>query len=203
MNFASFSVAASNDSVTWVTVVVAVAAGAVGSLLTAVLALSGRLLRIRREIEANNRAIRNIDRHLETWVSDATVDLVRELDRIRNQLNERGLFRSGAYGVEIGRAKERVLHAYRDQENTARAQADEIRAREGRTHGLVRAWRFRSDDLELRTPDRVLPVLERWATPPTQHLSPTDEPQPLDSDPRNRTVETTLAYLDAKPNALN
>ncbi len=86
MNFASFSVAAANDSVTWGTVVVALAAGAVGSLLTAVLALSGRLMRIGREIEANNRAIRNIDRHLETWVSDATVDLVRELERSRNHL---------------------------------------------------------------------------------------------------------------------
>jgi hypothetical protein len=178
---------------------VIIAAGAVGSLITALLAFGARLMRLGAEIEANDRALRILDRHLETWVSDATIDLVRQTQRIREDLNKRGLLHSGTFGYQIALAKELALHTYRDQERTAQSQADEIRAREGRLHGLVRAWRYRALDVDLRAPERVLPILDRWAAPVTQHNAP---PRPLDSDPRARTVQATLEYLDARPNAL-
>ena len=190
-----------SDDVTWATVVVALAAGAIGSVLTGLVAFGGRLTRIGREIEANDRALRIEDRHLETWVSDATIALVRELRTIRSELSARGAFNSGEYGYQLGLAKERALHAYRDQERTSQSRADEIRAREGSVHNLLRAWRFKTLDLELRAPERVRPILDRWAAPPTQHLSSTDEPQPI-ADPRTRTVDSTLAFLDNDPKAL-
>jgi hypothetical protein len=194
--------ASGGNSVTALTVIVALAAGAIGSVVTAAFAFGARLSRIGREIESNDRALRILDRHLETWVSDATVDLVRELRDIRNDLNARGLFHSGEYGFQVALAKERALHRYRDQERTAQSHADEIQAREGQLHTLVRAWRFATLDPDLRAPARVLPVLTRWAAPVTQHLGPNDPPRPLDSDPRDRTFESTLAMLDTDPNAL-
>lgn len=195
-------VTSTEDSVTALTVAIALAAGAIGAIITALLAFGGRLARVGAEIEANDRALRILDRNLETWVSDASIDLVRKLRSIRNDLNARGLFHSGEYGYQIALAKEAALHRYRDQERAAQAQADEIRAREGRIHGFVRAWRFKSLDIELRAPEHVLPVLDRWAAPVTQHLGPNDPPRELDSDPRDRTVTTTLAFLDQDPNAL-
>lgn len=122
-------VAQASDVVTWETVIVALAAGAIGSLITAVIAFGARIARIGREIDANDRAMRNIDDHLERWVSDATIKLVRDLRTTRNELNKEGLFNSGEYPHRIGLVKEAALHAYRDQENTARSQAAEIRAR--------------------------------------------------------------------------
>lgn len=59
-----------DGTITWQTVVVALAAGAVGSLLTALIGFGARLAHIRRKIEGNNRAIAILDRHLEIWVSE-------------------------------------------------------------------------------------------------------------------------------------
>jgi hypothetical protein len=191
-----------NDGVTWTTVVVALAAGAIGTMLTLAVGFLARMLRIGREIEANDRALRILDDHLETWVSDQTIDLIRDVRATCEQLNKKGLLQSSEYGRQIGLLKETALHWYRDQERTAQSQADEIRAREGAVHGFVRAWRFKTLDIELKAPGRVLPILERWAEPPTRHLSATDTPQPLENDPRHRTVERTLELLDAKPDAL-
>lgn len=183
-------------------ILLALGAGAIGAVLTGLIAYGSRLLRIGAEVEANDRALRILDRHLETWVADATVDLVRELRDVRNELNKRGLFNSGEYGYQIGLRKEQALHRYRDQERTAQAQADEIRAREGRLHALVRAWKYTALSVDLTAPERVLPVLDQWAAPVTRHLGANDEPCALDSDPRHRTVESTLAWLAKDPKAL-
>lgn len=181
---------------TWL---VALAGGAIGSIVTWVIAYAGRLAAIRREIAANDRALRVIDDHLETWVSDDTVRLERELHDITEALNKCNLLWSGEHGVQIARAKERALQAYRDQERTARTQEADIGAREGRLHALVRAWK--SLDFGLKAPERVGPILDKWAKPVTRHLSAGDQPLAI-NDPRKRTVDTTLADLASDPKAL-
>jgi hypothetical protein len=55
---------------------------------------------------------------------------------LREHLNAKNLFYSSKYGHLVGLAKERALHAYRDQERTAQAHAAEIQARKGQLHGL-------------------------------------------------------------------
>jgi hypothetical protein len=115
---------------------------------------------------------------------------------------ENHAFFSGEYPTQIGRAKERALQAYRDQERRAQDRAAEIRAREGTLHAYFRIWQ-RLPAVQLSAPERVLPVLQRWASPATQHMSATDEPTTMESDPRFRTIEQTLAYLDERPKALN
>jgi hypothetical protein len=115
-------------------------------------------------------------------------------------MNRRNLFWSSAHGLRIALAKERALHAYRDQERIALGQAADIAAREGRLHLLVRAWRF--EPIGLRAPEHGAPVLDRWDASVTRHnSSPADPPFEID-DPRKRTVESTLTDLAADPKGL-
>jgi hypothetical protein len=83
---------------TWL---VALAGGAIGSIMTWVIAYAGRVAAVRREVDANDRALRVIDDHLETWVADDTVRLRRELHDITEEVNKHGLLWSGEHGVQI------------------------------------------------------------------------------------------------------
>jgi hypothetical protein len=181
---------------TWL---VALAGGAVGTILTSLIAYAGRVGAVGREVAANNRALRVLDDHLETWVADDTMRLQRQLNAISEELNKRNLLWSGEHGFQIALAKEKALQSYRDQERTARSQVADIGAREGRLHSLVRAWTSRP--FGLTAPERVRPILDAWAAPVTRHLSAGDPPREID-DPRKRTVETTLADLGSDPKAL-
>jgi hypothetical protein len=183
------------------TVLVALAAGAIGSLVTALIGLGVRAARIASEINATDRSFANLDRHLETWVADETINLIRELRRVRAKLAACGALDSGDYGYKLGLAKEAALHRYRDQERTVQSQADDISAREGALHLFVRALRGNRLRLELEAPARVLPILDRWAEPLTPPGAK-DEPKALESDPRQRTVESTLQLLEKVPKAL-
>jgi hypothetical protein len=187
----------------WTALLTGLAGGAIGVLLTWVAAFWVRMSRIGREIEANDRALGVIDDHLETWVCDDTVRLRRELGEISERMNPQNLFWSGTHAKHLALAKEAALHAYRDQERTARSQEAEISAREGRLHGLVRLWRF--EPIGLQAPDRVRPILNAWAAPVTRHIArdvPTgDKPFEI-NDPRRHNVETTLADLAADPYSL-
>jgi hypothetical protein len=172
-----------------------------GSVLTWLIAYAGRIPLVRREIDANDRALGVIDGHLVTWVTDDTVRLRRHLRDISETLNKEGnLFWSSHHGQQIALAKEGALHAYRDQERTARSQQAEIGAREGRWHSIYRAWKKRP--FGLKAPERVKPVLDAWAAPVTRHLSNPAEPAVEVDDPRKRTVESTLADLGSDPKAL-
>jgi hypothetical protein len=181
---------------TWL---VALVGGAVGSVATWAITYARRIASVKREIAANDRALRVLDDHLETWVADDTVRLRRELHEISEALNKRNLLWSGEHGFQIALAKEKALQSYRDQERTARSQEAEIGAREGRLHSLVRAWAGRS--FGLTAPDRVRPILAAWAAPVTRHLSAGDPPREID-DPRKRSVKTTLADLGGDPKSL-
>jgi hypothetical protein len=143
---------------TWL---VALVGGAVGSVVTWLIAYAGRVSAVKREVAANDRALRVLDDHLETWVGDDTVRLQRQLHEISEELNKRNLLWSGEHGFQIALAKEKALQSYRDQERTARSQEAEIGAREGRLHSLVRAWT--SQPFGLTAPDRVRPILDAWA----------------------------------------
>jgi hypothetical protein len=61
---------------TWL---IALAGGAVGSILTAALAFGGRLLAAWREIDAIDRFVADRDEDLASWVADRSLALEREL----------------------------------------------------------------------------------------------------------------------------
>jgi hypothetical protein len=182
---------------TWV---VAVVGGAVGTVLAALIAYAARVAAVGREVAANDLALRILDDHLETWVEDDTVRLRRELQAISETLNKENLFWSGTHGEQIAHAKERALQSYRDQERTARSHEAEIRGRESWLHNLWRA--VKHNPFGLSAPERVRPILDRWAAPVGRHLSGEDElPVEID-DPRSRTIETTLEELAGDVSAL-
>lgn len=187
------------------TLLAALAGGAIGVLLTWL----ARLTVIGREIAEHDRALAALDEDLESWVADETVKLRRELQRISNSMvadpetrEERNLLWSGEHGYQVSLAKEHALEAYRNEERRTKRAAAELRAQENWAHTLARRRRGRQRAFELQAPGRARPLLDRWAAPVTRHSSSkTDRPLLID-DPRNRTIESTLAELDLDPKAL-
>lgn len=172
-----------------------------GRVLTWLSAYAARVTMVKREVEANDRALGVIDNHLQTWVADDTVRLRRELRGITEAANEPNLLWGGHHGEQITQAKEPALQAYRDQERTARSQEAEIGARESQRHSLYRAWKERP--FGLAAPDRVKPALDAWAAPVTRHLPDPEQEKALAiDDPRKRTIESTLTDLADDPKAL-
>lgn len=174
---------------------VLIAAGAVGSIVTVLVAIGVRVSRVGSEIRAHDRALRVEDGHLETWVADETLRLRREFVTIRNKLAARNLFHSGTHGRQIVSAKERALHAYRDQERTSLSRAAEIMAGETWLHDAWRSIRYRKLARGLTAPDRVRPALDAWAAPFVLRGFPTVEVD----DPRRRSIESTLDALEREP----
>lgn len=150
---------------TWL---VALAGGAVGSLLTAALAVSGRLLAARREIDATDRFVADRDEDLASWVADRSLALERELAEKTEELNKENLFYSGAHGVALARLKERALHEYRDQERQAQRDVAVANERETWMHAFWRGRRGRPFP-SLSTPERAQPVLDTWRSSVTRH----------------------------------
>jgi hypothetical protein len=172
------------------TFLAALAGGAIGVLLT----WAARLTTVGREILAHDRAIRRWETHLETWVSDETVRLRRALTATRDELNAKGLFNSGEHSYQVALVKEQALQAYRDQERTAQSHVEDIVAAEGPAHAFLRRWRYKDLRVDLATSATVRDILDYWARPATRHLSPGDEPAPID-DPRTRTIDRTLREI--------
>jgi hypothetical protein len=167
----------------------ALAAGAIGSLVT--LGIQGvlRYFAARREIEAHDRRVGELDADLERWVIDDDVRLRRELRTERAALSARGAFYSGDYGYRLGLVKERALQAYRDQRERAQREAAQIYDRETWAHDR---WRNSLAGLDA---SRARPVLDAWRLPPSKHLSPGDEP-PVVDDPTGRSLAELVASIE-------
>jgi hypothetical protein len=171
----------------------ALAAGAIGSVVTLAATGGVRFLTARNEIEANDRLIDELNEDLERWVADDDVRLRRELRDIRAQLAARGMFQSGEYSYLLGVAKERALQAYRDQETRAQREAALIRDRENWMHAF---WRQRQKMPRrlLTAPTKVKPVLDAWRLPPSKHLQEGDTPAPV-IDPTSRSLDEVIAAV--------
>ena len=171
----------------------ALAGGAVGSAITLVAGLFVRASAVPREVVADDRMAAERDADLEQWVSDETLALRRRLHAVRGELNADGLLSSSEYPHRIGLAKERSLHAYRDQQRQEERDVARIFDREGWLHGGWRKLR-RRPRYELRAPVRVEHALDVWRLPATRYLKPGGEAHPIE-DPTARTLEQTLATL--------
>jgi len=176
---------------TWL---VALAGGAVGSLVTATLAVSGRLLAARREIDATDRFVQDRDEDLASWIADRSLALERELAETTEELNKQNLFYSGAHGVALARLKERALHEYRDQER--QAQRDVALAR-GRETWMHRFWRRRRGQAlrALATSAEAQPLLDAWRSSVTRHGN-----APIEVvDPRRRALNYAIENASVNP----
>jgi hypothetical protein len=97
---------------TWL---VALLGAFVGAAATWLFAVSDHFLRARREVADNNRAVADHDQDLASWVSARHLNLGREIGQIASDLNARGMFHSGELGHQVGLAKEKALHEYRNE----------------------------------------------------------------------------------------
>jgi hypothetical protein len=141
------------------------AAGAIGSLITLVVAFAARLTAIPREVRSHDRRVRERDTSLASWVGDRDVWLRRELRQTRNELAKDNLLDSGEYAYQVGLTKERALHEWRDEARQAQSEVDAIYEDEGVLHSVWR--RLASARLSLQTPANAEPVLNAWRSPPT------------------------------------
>lgn len=186
------------------TFLAALAGGAIGVLLAWV----ARLTVVGRDVRAHDCTVAVLDEDLESWIADATVTLHRALSGVTAAMTADpvtheacNLHWSGHHALEVARVKEAALEAYRNEERRARREVAEIHAQEQWSHRFYRRWR-RKSAIGLQTPERAREILDRWAAPVTRHLSlETDPPYQID-DPRERTLDSTIAYLDANEKAL-
>jgi hypothetical protein len=176
---------------TWL---VALAGGAIGSVLTAILAVGARLFAAQREIDATDRFVRDRDEDLASWVADRSLALERELAEKSEELNKDNLFYSGVHGTALARLKERALHGYRDQERQARRDVAVARERESWIHAFWRRRRKRPF-LTLTAPERVQPLLDVWRSSVTRHG---DSPVEV-VDPTRRALNEAVQDVQTDP----
>lgn len=167
-----------------------IAAGAIGSLITIVVAFAARLATVPREVAAHDRRVAEREEDLSQWVADRDVWLRRRLDAARAKLAARGMLQSGEYGFRLGLLKEAALHEYRDQQRQAERDVDLIYDAEGWLHGAWRAIR-RQPRRALNAPERVEPVLAAWRAPLTRGGTTA----PID-DPTDRPLERAIDQID-------
>jgi hypothetical protein len=150
---------------TWL---VAILGGAVGSVVTASIAWSGRFFRAHGEVEAHDRFVAERDEDLASWVSDRSLSLWRELNAMTEEMNKKNLFYSGAHGLAISLLKVRAPQQYRDQERRVRRDVALVEQAEGTRHRFWRKWR--NDPFpQLTTPARGERVIDEWRAPVRRH----------------------------------
>jgi hypothetical protein len=173
---------------------IALAGGAVGSVLTAALAFGGRMLAARREIDATDRFVADRDEDLASWVADRSLALERELVAKTEELNKENLFYSGAHGTALALIKERALHEYRDQERQADRDVALARERETWLHAFWRRRRGRRFP-KLTAPQRAQQVLDAWRSSVVRHG---DSPIEV-VDPTRRTLRDATQDVQLEP----
>jgi len=180
----------------WTLLWIALAGGAVGSVVTWLIAYGARFWAARTEIDAHDRSARQRDEDLESWVADRNRVLEREIERITEwasgkdkEGNPRNLLWSGRHGVLISLAKEKALHQYRDQERQALRDVALLREREGLGHRFWR-WVERRGPPELTAHHQVHPILDVWRAAVTRH-----DGEPLTPrDPTGETFQEAITY---------
>jgi len=171
--------------------VVALAGGAVGSIVTALTQQAARARIAWSEVELHDAEATERNRQLVAWTDDHTLKLARQMQAVTEDENRKGTLYSSGHGQALADAKAQALHDFRDEEWRAEIELARLRAREGAWHRLWRHLR-RKPSPRLAARDEVEPFLDRWREPITRHGSqPSDAVTPLD-----RTKRTTKQALD-------
>lgn len=164
-----------------------------GVLGGAALALVQWVVRIPGQVRTHDRLIAERDEDLATWVADTHFALTERQSEILDELAAKNLLYSGQRLFSQARAKEAVLHAYRDQERQARRFVAELAGREELPHKgwrLVRHRRFPT----LAAPDTSEPVLDFWRRAESYEGSPIREVD----DPTQRTLDAAVRDAEAR-----
>lgn len=148
---------------------IALAGGAIGASITAVLALLSRAAVAWREVPAFDSESEERNSQLAIWVDDRTRDLAREMELITETHIQRNTFRSSMHAAALAEAKAGALHEFRDELARARIDLARLRAKEGPFHALRRMRGAAAPAITPMTLEAVEPFLDRWREPVTSH----------------------------------
>jgi hypothetical protein len=126
---------------TWL---VAIVGGAIGSVVTALIAFSAPLVRARGEVASHDRFVVARDEDLTSWVSDRSIALGRELKAKTEELNKENLFGSVTHGKELALLD--ALERSRLSSPSRCPRLDSRRLSEGYLPAPSRACRQRGDE---------------------------------------------------------
>ncbi len=173
-------------------VVVALAGGAIGSVLTAGFGQSARARVAWTEVELHDQEAAERNAQLLAWVDDRTLRLAREMQDITEDFSSRGALNSSLHATALADAKAQALHEFRDEEWRANiALVAGTRATEGFWHYLWRIMRRRPSQ-SLTASLEAEPFLKAWREPVTRHGQPAVTPV----DRTTRTREQAFADLE-------
>lgn len=172
--------------------VVGLAGGAIGALLTAGFAEAGRAWVAWGEVTLHDEEAEERNRRLKIWVDDRTRALVQEMNRRTTELSSQGQLYGGPHGTAVAGAKADALHEYRDEAEGAKIDLARLRAKEGAWHSFWRVLR-RCPAPRLTAEVEVEPFLERWREPVSRHGNEAEPVVPLDRT--SRTFEEALDEL--------
>lgn len=147
---------------------IGLAGGAIGAVVTAIFTQAGRAWIAWGEVTLHDEEADDRNRRLRTWVNDRTRALVRAMKGHTTRLASEGQLYSGAHGVAVAEAKAQALHEYRDEADRASIDLARIRAKEGGWHSFWRKPRRRPAPTLTAARD-VEPFLQRWRERVSRH----------------------------------
>jgi len=180
---------------------IGIAGGATGATLTILYGAVQRFRAVPGEVDEHDRLARARDDDLAQWVADDHMRLTREMRGISNQMAAPGegqgsQFHSGAHGRALAHAKERALHAYRDQEREAQRFVAALAAAEIWVHRDQRRQTDKESGLKLTALARVQPVLDCWRSSTWGH--PPGVAAADVNDPTRRSLDSVLSDLKSE-----
>jgi hypothetical protein len=144
---------------------VALAGGAIGSVITAGLTQVGRARIAWSEVTLHDHQATERNDQLVAYADDETEKLVRELSTVAQDHSARNTLQSSKCVADLAERKAGALHRYRDEEWRLRIELAALNAQEGGWHVAFRWLRRRRSGLALTARMKVEPFLERWREP--------------------------------------
>lgn len=156
------------------TLLIAIAGGAVGVLLTGFAWVLVQVAAIPGDLERHDFEARILNEDLELWAADDYRELKRKLTDIEDRMasENRYLLYSQIYGRARATAKTEALHHWRDRLHEVERRLVAIKSKEGRRHRLIRHRKKYRHGLDLTAPAHVEPIIEEFRQPITKHGEP-------------------------------
>jgi hypothetical protein len=142
------------------TLLIALAGGAIGAVLTGLTWLVVRLASVPGDLRAHDYAVKVLNEDVELWVADTYRELVQKL---RGISNTQGLhIESGSHLNARSAAKTDALHRWRDRLHIAERDLVAVQSQEYWYHRLWRHLPGYEDELALTSANRVEPVIAEF-----------------------------------------
>lgn len=142
------------------TLVIALAGGAIGAVLTGLTWIIARLASVPGDLRTHDYAAKVLNEDVELWVADTYHEVVQEL---RGISNSQGLhIEDGSHLNARSAAKTNVLHRWRDRLHTAERDLIALQGQERWYHRLWRHLPGNDHQLALTSAEKVQPIIAEF-----------------------------------------